>query len=104
MTAERPSSTLSGYPCSLAGTQEVWIGALAGLSIRTRWQPTRHRWQGKHGHDADPDQMHSKCAEARRRPMTTTQDDAIAEFQRTIAELRRQRDERESRAVRSPRF
>ena len=23
-------------------TQEVWIEALAGLSIRTRWQPARH--------------------------------------------------------------
>ena len=27
---------------SRAGPPEVWIGALAGLSIRTRWQPTRH--------------------------------------------------------------
>ena len=53
--------------------------------------------RGKHGHDTDPDQMHANRASARGRPMTATQDDTIAELQRTIAELRRERDAAQTR-------
>ena len=41
--------------------------------------------------------MHANGAAARGRPMTATQDDTIAELQRTIAELRRERDAAQAR-------
>ena len=48
-------STLSGYPCSLAGTQEFWIGRWLGLASDPAGKRHDRFWpaRGKHGHDAE---------------------------------------------------
>ena len=55
-------STVSGYPCSLAGAQEFWIGPWLGLASELAGNRHVRSWpvRGKHDHDFDIGQMHGR--------------------------------------------